>query len=548
MKNEPLINKKHIKWKLWIPISVVITAILGSLILMPILIFNNLNSKLLNYEQTSTKIYNVPIVEQSVEDLLLTSYTKDTKHYLLGQEGRELFIEKIINRTGFGPEFFSLNEIIITNNEKWIAKNVSGLYLISLQQIILNTDEIIEEYKNKWTTRHEELDTITEILFHTFYHEYGHHIFNIYLVNQNNGISNDIYQNNDFQRFEEPWNKYFLEKFKKYLTYDQDTNPKDDSFILINDKPVLIKSIASKYNAKNLFTIANGKDIPNFGLKNNIFPYTWSALKTKRKNYFDLNDEILAYYYQMQEISTRKYMQLTFPFVQTKQITNAGYWLKNSSDIKPTTYLSDTLTYQESFNNSSSERFLTDAPFASEESANGLIDLFHTFIGQKGAWDISFVWYNNTAKKTVVNQGEKILWPSQSGANQIKFGGFLDDQQVQQNFKYIGYFDNIKQFIYIPIEIFNYDYNRLPNLGASTRNKIKNGAKKFYVTNSDYINLEKIKGKQLYFSDGEKNEPMKSIPDGNVGGHRSTKRFYNPEINPDIFTIYKENKVMINKK
>lgn len=527
---------KNLLWKFLVPIVVILTIIITGTFIAVYGMMKDFNIfwKFSNNISIEKTIHNVPIVERSVAIYANNRkifFNVNDEDFLLGDEGLEMFIDKINERTGYGPEFFSLNQIILTNEPELIDNSAEGVYWPKYQIIVLNTYRWVEYFSFLWTARTQYLDTITEALYQTFYHEYGHHVFNSYLLNNGNSKyqTEDIFtESRKGQRMQEPWNKFFTKHFKTNLSYDIETKKLADKYVkdyrgkdFKLENKIKVKSIASFYNVKELFDKANGKLRPRYDrLKNpDLIYYTFSSLVSENI-YWTISDfNQLQYYYSFQELLTRKYMQLTFINYETDWIKNGILTQIPFNYRRPLTYLADTKMYQYDFK--SDHRFFEDAPFKDEDTANNLIDLFHNMVGQKQAIDLSFIW--NASYKYDFETNEIV----KKNHSQIKWGGFLDAQQAER-YDLVGYWNDAGELVTLPIQKFPYTYNRLKKLGGKKRLSISNnGAKEFYVTNS-WIDFNMIKNRKLYFfskNDSKINAPLKSIKQPDLG-LTSTQRFY----------------------
>lgn len=514
-----------------------------------------------NYTYFQDQILATVIKEQSIT----SNSAQDS--YLLGSEGIALFKQKIINRLGFGPEFFALKEIIFTpgGDNFLIPSNANGLYYPATQQIILNTSPWISYFANNFESRSDYYDDISEFLFQVFYHEYGHHMANVYLLNLalNDPLaSNSIYYNQKNNPQIEPWNNHFLQNFMSLLNYhsSQETNNflySDDNIKDFNGRPLTgsityenqtkndlpLKSIGSLYDSKTLFNKANGPMVDNYqeiidGFNKNI-GYMFAPKKTNFSPAPILNTvslEFLSYLYCMQEILTRKYMQATFPYQTTKLIFDDGTYqfkLNDKSQRAATTYLLDTLNYQLGFDSDEDLKYLQDQPLKDSQTAQNMLNLWFNHVGQNqssngnNSADLSFIWNNNTATYYANSWGIQLNQADKTKVNQIKFGGFLSNDYAQK-YKYVGYF---KDEIFFPIEIsiYDYTYNKVPFLGSSTRDSI---TQKFYVTNglnnNEWIDGQSIQNNPIYFSSDHLGSNAKSLSSilNPLISPTWTKRFY----------------------
>lgn len=495
--------------------------------------------------EISKDIYGVKISEKS----LVKNHPLENTEFFLGHQGLELLIDKIKTRTAIGPEFFDVSEIILTQSSPLISEFTNGWYNPLTHQIVLNFSPMLDYFKHNWTNRVQYLDDITESLYQVFYHEYGHHVFNVYLTNYdadknlNNDLFVKLYRGSLYGRFSEPWNRNFIDGFKTNLDYDKNTPLLEDSFIkntqgktIVLKNGLKLKSVASLYNAKMLFELANQEEYHHYQeldqaetLSHQTL-YTWASQTSNRTSWSRVNGDSLRYLYQITELLTRKYMQLTFPFKTTRLITSNGMFNPLFKAPFSTTYLEDARKYQEELNSTDQQRFLNDAPFKDNKTADNLMDLLNLHIGQKRSENISFIWNYSDVK--TIEKGDKTQYQVNGlDVNKIKFGGFLT--AAQEHYQYIGYFDQ-QHFRAIPITVYNYDLNRLPYLGASQRLSLKDGAKKFYVTNynysNDWIDINRLDNQQLFFATdnlGNNATPLKSNREIAVNAPVWTKRYHN---------------------
>lgn len=589
--------------KLWLIIGA-IGAILISSILVVFFFFiidsstptlflktNLLNVKIVEKNVASIKV-DVPIDQQIIDSESDPNADKLQNNFLLGKKGLEVMKMKMNDRLGFGPEFFALKEVIFMEGQEnsLIDQSARGVYYPATQQIIINTTQWVNYFRNNWQERLNYFDDISEMLFQVLYHEYGHHKANTYLLNvyQNDNVtltSQDIYHEAFLEREIEPWNKYFVDNFKNYLTYNDDKALYEDIDIecLNSDqefepckvdltynyqtkKNLNIKSIGSIYNAKTLFERANGQAAPQYqeviDKFNNQNP---SAIAFSPRHTFfkpltlldPIDLDTLSYYYCLQELFTRKYMQLTFPFKKTTILNDQGFVLsslKNAQSFFASPYLDDTLKYQLYLDNNDKMRFLSDAPLQNSTVADGLINTFHNLNGQNTTANLSLIWQNNTSEIVEENNIAKINVADKKQAKQIKFGGFLTPDQMSKNYQYIGYFDDDlnQNFKAIKIEKFQYKFNRVDKLGINKTLPLESGSTNFYVTNQ-WTDGENINGKTLFFANddvGKNIEPLSSLLQADQNKAIATSnRFYQPIGFNDFYLFFQgeleNNNVMI---
>ncbi len=503
----------------------------------------------------------VPIRERNLKHF----GTETEPLWFLGDRGLELLKQRIDRDLGVGPEIYSLKEIILTEegSDALISDSVNGTYYPGTSQIIINTSPLVNIFSNRGQAPdHSFLETKVELLFQTLYHEYRHHEANAWLMNLEiddlTWVSKEIYSQPNVVQ---PWNQYFLGKFKELLRYDVPTPLYGEPYIydnFISNQPLLdtiklkqnnraktvrVKSIGTVYDSKTLFEIANSseRDFSKIweGFERNegyafspAYPdWEWAPINPENAS------ERISYLFSIHELFARKYMQLTMPFRERDLVLRSGTWQSPYDDRHQnlTLYLRDTLMYSEGFQQN--DVYLNDRPFADQSTSSGLINLWREHNGHFNSADLALIWHENTARNLSNVKGGIVRVPMKSDeeVDRIKFAGWLDPTQTDYN--YVGYLKEDGSFRAIPIikHPRPYDYHALTHLASDVRSIYSSvDSHTFYVTNGErdgWLHGPELVGKILYFAKDEFGQDLKALESlrRSQTGPVWTKKFSNPQ-------------------
>lgn len=502
-------------------------------------------------------------------------------------DGIDILKEMIDTRLHDGPEFGSLSKIVFSNSDihNIITNDVEGCYYPETRELFINTKYTNQNYPivaNRSNSQNYLIERM-EMMFQTFFHEYGHHIANMtYLSNYDVAPASTerIYYNGR----EEQWAENFVMDFKHALNYDKSTPLYSGDGDFLRSKSsnedyryknggeynnYRMKSIGSIYNAADLFAESNKFGTPNFSkaLPDNLgkFVYTFSGTG------FDWigtplgPDSVsnIPYYFSMQELFTRKYMQLLYQYkTPTTKINSDGSFVSTGSQrgAVGSSILYDALKYQngvKTLRNNTSDRFLHDAPFEQQKylgkegianAADILFDAFTKVNGSHSLSNISLLWHKNSSTMSSSSRRMSATSPL-SEVNNIKFGGYyvIDPSDPLANeYSYVGYLDNNGEFVALPITSRDFTLGRNSSVAASSWEEstiIK--AKSYYLTN--FVNYSTIKGRDLFFSnneDGSDKVPLTSIKNNPGYGNSSSFKSSSPSEFNRNFTYAKAIEVL----
>ncbi|WKX02579.1 MYPU_1760 family metalloprotease [Candidatus Mycoplasma mahonii] len=478
--------------------------------------------------------------------------------YWLGPEGLEKLKEKIIKKLTYGPEIFLLKSISI-GDENFINEDNNGSYIPFTNEIFINTKNLIKEYfpTNSENDTEALTDAKVELVYQIIFHEYYHHIANSYLNNEPLGTtasSSDIYSdktnddNLELSRVATPWNKDFLDTFKKNLYYDRNKDISNNNFdkleepIRWNDK--VYKSLGSIYNSKNIFDIANGRRTPNFSKLGHHPGFDGYVSAVGEPSFLiPVTNKSLIYTNSMSELFVRKYQQLIEPYYYNKYFPNIG--IPGVVRTEGKKLLTSELLYNRSSYESLSERkhiypfshevivqrYLDDGPFEPNGEKNErsikLYENLDKHFGHSSGDDISFIWSKNDSKLLNTDQ----IYISVDDMNEkIKFGGYINEAESKK-YKYIGYWNNGGVFISIPIDIHDFTYKSKETLTATEYEPLNiEMENKFYILDN-WVIVDDIQNKTLFFSqtrngklaNGENaTSPLKSVRNSDETGYATT--------------------------
>ncbi len=501
--------------------------------------------------------------------------------YWLGKKGRELLIHRIRTELQKGPEFTLLKDIIIGDENK-IQEESNGVYIPASNEIVINTHHFRHFFPTINSTDEKAVDINlkykVEQVMEVLTHEYGHHIAYTYLNSSRFGNSNTtpvsgegaLYHDSIHGRKVGEWNKSFIRDFKHLLHYDDETSPLYTSSNINRTEP-FYKSIGSYFRAKDIFDLANGAEKPEYGLIDKGLRFgAWGREFTKNSR--AKSDDKIGYMYSLDEIYTRKYLQLTYVFNRngmfniadknTSRIDKEG-WIHEKGDTKikyATDFLLDTLNYKNQLDSTGAphEFYLNDAPYLTEsesskrnknvipraqfvQPAEGLYNLMRRHFGQDSGDDVSFVWSMNSAK---LIDADHIKINNVENYDQIKFGGYITDEEANGiidpltdkvttlGYNFIGYKKSDGSWEAMPIQIHDFTYAKKDALESITPSSIEGTEKKFYSL-TNYVSAKSIKNKKLYFlrTKTETNPvPLASVRTG-VNGYASNWLNHYPGVN-----------------
>lgn len=474
-------------------------------------------------------------------------------------DGIDILENMISDRLHDGPEFGALNKIEFGPSASGfiISDDVEGSYYPETRELYINTKYTNEAFpiNENWSNNQNYLVERMEIMFQTFFHEYGHHIVNMhYLTNYHITPSENekIYSGND----EEKWADGFISDFKTALNYNRSTPKYKDSFLKGNFSEseyvfpsnssysgYKMKSVGSIFDAAELFKRSNKKGhgvfdeaLPN---KNQKYGYSFAGdgfnwVSNNPLNEKNIDD--LDYYYSMQELFTRKYMQLMYKYESVGRLNPDGSYKPTSVDATyGTSLLYDSLKYQNGFASEDMDyRFLHDAPFdqdrylGNEAIMNApdlLLDAFKKTNGSDDFSNIAIVWHKNSSKMTSASRRSIVSDPLNE-SKMIKFGGYF---MQDEDYKFIGYHDDNNVFVPLEISVFDYSIGRKSRVGGNNWS-VENNSKAYYLKN--YINYSTILGRELYFSNDQEGNnivPLVSIKNNPGYGNTSSYKSSSPD-------------------
>lgn len=228
----------------------------------------------------------------SIVEYSLTNYKNDDdpsndykdEVFFLGEEGRELLINKIKKDLSFGPEVEQIKGIYINRGPDFTDEEVKGQYSPNTGEIDINVKSFV--YKMNHLERFSIKDRVN-LIFPTIYHEYYHH-FSFSFLHSNNEMKSLT----SLERSYVPTN--FLNKWKEYLNYDK--NYKINHYSNKND-------LNAFYSTKEIFDIANTNklkfdDAQEYSLLPDIST--------------DFNSNDLKYNFSFEELFTRKWQEISY--------------------------------------------------------------------------------------------------------------------------------------------------------------------------------------------------------------------------------------------
>lgn len=492
LKGDKRISKKKIFQVTSASLSLVAIA-LGGYFIYQNFNTNDNDSDILPQKESNQIIYTDPETNHSItikEYKAVYGSSKEQRYYFtkINEDGTKdesalkALAAYILKNLSYGQEISELKSINIGFQQLNVSE-VNGFYIGTTNEMFIDPGPVVEGFEESGYSINPQVKNSNSLsveqkiqaIFPTIFHEYGHHISNVYFnslkKNDVNGVKSVYY--NEIKKVEneknetveiveksseENYNLSFYNDFVKYTNLGNSEYGKLQYTTRNNDNEDI--NIGSLTTASSLFDLANKKYQKGteniFTVNDNPNNKIIGQIKTNGNvngNLGNPDDARLAYYYSLSEQFTRKLQRISYSSVKKlddqdqfeNNINNAiqFYGLSNGKalngfgdDILHNFSVSKKNKNPLNQNNSYklNNYYIADNPYGGTfETKNGQVEvpdqsknLYESYLKIMGyGSSISQIFSKNTLKAVSASQGAV----GENFSDMIKFQGYFDESK-----------------------------------------------------------------------------------------------------------------------